>query len=100
MSSTLEEYKLGPLAPQSANRGLAKRLMAGTLRPPEQQALARTQLVLKYESEGLKYPAIAELLGLPVEKLRKWTQSNTYQILSTYVAERALTEDDQVAHDR
>lgn len=100
MPSVLEAFRLNPLATQSANRGLAKRLMAGTLRPPEQAGLERCALVLKYESEGLKYPAIAELIGLHVDKLRKWTQSNTYQIFSTYLAERSLTEDDQAGADR
>jgi hypothetical protein len=96
--SPLDDLQLPALV--GTNRGMAKRLLAGTLRPPEKEALARVEEILKLEAEGLKFPAIAELIGWPVEKLRKWVGSNTYQILQKYVADRALCEDDQAVHDR
>ncbi len=99
--SALNEFEAFDLQTvQSTNRGLARRLMAGTLRPPEQIQFARVEEILKLERQGLKYPAIAEMIGMPVEKLRKWIGTTTYAIFQKYLGSRQLLDDDQAGHDR
>lgn len=97
--SPLEAHELS-LTPQSANRGLARRLMDGTLRPPEQQYLDKVERIAAFEAEGKYVPEIAEVLGEDADKLRGWMRTEKYRLFRKFVADRALLRSDGEAHDR
>lgn len=97
MASSLEAFALEP---QSQNRGLARRLMDQTLRPPEQEYLERVEAIAALETEGLKYAAIAETLGLPHDKLIGLMRTDKYRLCRKYVADRARLAGDHHAQDR
>lgn len=97
--SPLEDFELA-LTPQSGNRGLARRLMDGALRPPEQQYLQQVEQVVQLEAEGLKYPAIAEVLNLTGEQMQRFVRTQKYRLVRKYVTDRALLQTDQQAADR
>lgn len=91
--SILAEFAVVPKA-GSTNRGLARRLMDGTLRPPEREDLARVEEIARLEEEGKQYREIAELLGWERDKLAAWVKTDKYRLLRRYVAERATLTDD------
>lgn len=97
--SPLEDFEIA-LVPQSANRGIARRLMDGTLRPPEREYLDRVEQIAALEAEGLKYPAIAEAVGWDSQKLTGWIRTDKYRLMRKYVADRELLRGDQHATDR
>lgn len=97
--SPLEDFEIA-LVPQSGNRGIARRLMDGTLRPPEREYLERVETIAAREAEGLLYPAIAETLGLEVPQLYGFTRTDKYRLFRKYVADRELLQGDQHATDR
>ena len=98
-TNPLEAYELA-LTPQSGNRGLARRLMDGTLRPDERAYLEQVEAMAKLEAEGLKYPAIAEVTGLTHEKIMSMVRTEKYRLVRKYVADRELMQGDQQAQDR
>lgn len=97
--SPLEDFEIA-LVPQSGNRGIARRLMDGTLRPPEREYLDRVEQIAALEAEGLTYPAIAEALGWETQKLAGWVRTDKYRLMRKYVADRELLQGDQHAADR
>lgn len=99
LGSPLEPFEIA-LVPSSGNRGLARRLMDQTLRPPERADLERVEEIARLEAEGLTYKPIAEVLGWTAEKLYGWVQTEKYRLLRKYVADRELLQGDQHAVDR
>lgn len=97
MASALDAFELNP---QATNRGLARRLLDQTLRPPEREYLAHVETIAALEDEGLKYPAIAETLGWPNEKLQCFARTDKFRLFRKYVQDRALLQGDTHAQDR
>lgn len=97
MASPLDAFAL---IPQSMNRGIARRIMDGTLRPPERTYLERVEQIAALEDEGLRGPAIAEALGLELLKLRSLMATEKYRLFRKYVADRAQLQTDGHAQDR
>lgn len=82
---------------RSTNRGLARRLMDGALRPPEREDLARVEEIRRLEEEGLKGTEIAQALHWSEQRFRGWCATDKYRLLRRYVAERqAITDDGQL----
>jgi hypothetical protein len=98
-ASPLAEFEL-VLPTQSANRGLMRRLMDQTLRPPERQYLELVERIASLEDEGHAFPAIAEQIGWELQKLRQTTLTEKYRLVRKYVADRALLQTDGHAIDR
>jgi hypothetical protein len=97
MASSLDAFALEP---QSQNRGLARRLMDQTLRPPEREYFARVEAIAALEDQGLKGAAIAETLGLPYLKLIGLMRTDKYRLCRKYLADRGRLAGDQHAHER
>jgi len=100
MSRTLADDFTLNLDRKTANRGLARRLMDGTLRPHEREDLRKVEQIAQLEEEGQKYPMIAHELGKDVEWIRRWVQTEKYRVLRAHIAQRSLIVDDVQAFQR
>jgi hypothetical protein len=88
------------LQARGTNRGLVRRLLDGTLRPPERADYERVQQIAALEEEGKKYPEIAEALNLDTQYLYRWVQTAKYRLFRRHVSERSAMSDDVTKRQR
>lgn len=100
MPSVLDEFVPRPPAVASTNRGLARRLMTNTLRPPERQDLELVARIAQLEQEGLTFRPMAELLGMPFPKLVKYTGTEKYRLFREYLQQQAQHPDESAASEK
>lgn len=84
----------------STNKGVARRLLDGRLRPPEQQYLASVEQIAQLEDEGLSFATIAEAIGWETHKIYSFVATEKYRVFRKYIADRALFTTDAQAGDR